>query len=386
MHKIFSVQGPYPVIREVLRSRGWVEKRLPRPLHKPSQSQGTETEDGGEGEHGPDGAGEGSFLHTYSTDLESRMVRNETTYLYWTARRDAIDCHSLRKDQMINHYENAATFTTKVVGLCVNLRNLQWFDSADPDTFFPRCYVLGAEDEKHAFIELFVHTVDFRRTACTSLLQHVVETHSSNNREALQTEQMHTPAEPLQANNTCIVGPGIIETALRVCQDFLIDLDHGNIDRNTDTPQSTEEQQWAEFLHEYYRVVHDGAEIRNSALFLQSCAQMLQRLRNVCPQLDTDGVNNIWIIKPGAKSRGRGIICLNRLDDIMALVDRDRAVIRDSRWVVQKYLERPLLVHHTKFDVRQWFLVTDWNPLTVWFYGECYLRFSTQPYSTKNLH
>ncbi|XP_045932541.1 tubulin monoglycylase TTLL3 isoform X1 [Micropterus dolomieu] len=385
LRKVFSVQGPYPVIRAALWARGWMERRLPYPAQRAPHCHGDEEEGGDDGDGGADftdrvddGEKEENVDDMYA--LMSRLARNETTYFYWTTRRDYIDCRSLRHDQMTNHYANSGTFTTKV-GLCVNLRNLQWFDAADPDTFFPRCYRLGAEDEKHGFIE------DFRRTACTSLLQHVVET-SRWRRKGAEGEQQNTTngvSDELDISERRFVGPGMIDLALNVCQEFLSVLEHGDIDVTVETSPSVEERQWAEFLQDYYMVVHEGALIRGSRVFVERCQAMLIRLQEVCPQLDTDGLKNIWIIKPGAKSRGRGIMCLNRLDEILALVDSDRALTKESKWVVQKYLERPLLVHGTKFDLRQWFLVTDWNPLTVWFYRECYLRFSTQPYSTKTL-
>jgi len=68
----------------------------------------------------------------------------------------------------------------------------------------------------------------------------------------------------------------------------------------------------------------------------ESAKHVLIDIRQFWPQIDLDGLNNIWIVKPGAQSRGRGIQLTNKLDKVMGKVNP--AAMKESRYVVQKYI------------------------------------------------
>ncbi|KAJ1441486.1 tubulin-tyrosine ligase/Tubulin polyglutamylase, partial [Ochromonadaceae sp. CCMP2298] len=92
--------------------------------------------------------------------------------------------------------------------------------------------------------------------------------------------------------------------------------------------------------------------------------------------------SNMWIVKPAAKSRGRGISTFADLPKLLKYVDAGSGRYGGSQWVVQKYIENPLTIAKRKFDLRQWVVVTNWNPLTIYYYDECYARFGVDEYST----
>ncbi|XP_062465970.1 tubulin tyrosine ligase 3-like [Pezoporus occidentalis] len=409
--KIFSVQGPYPVMRKLLRARGWVEKKFTTTTKVGTRSVQQDTkklleekqEDGGGEERWeaalhPEPGSASCWAQCWGENLEppeeedeeqdevqcyaedpdgihdimSSMVKDHLPTFIWTSRCSAVHYRELQNHQMVNHFTGTGAFTTKK-GLCAKLQNLPSFYQADPTTFFPRCYQLGDEDGRQAFIE------DFRLTAAHSLLKLAVE------KPGIMPGVMEPPSKGA-AGPRSPSPPELLEKALQVCRMQLDRLEHTDIDR--DSPQlHVTDADWDCFLHEYYRVVNEQSRLEPSIPQLKQCRALLQKLQERLPQLHMEGVHNLWIIKPGAMSRGRGITCSARLEEILELPGKPAAPsVQPGQWVVQKYVERPLLIFGTKIDLRQWILVTDWNPLTIWFYRDSYVRFCSQPFSLQHLH
>ncbi|KMQ98084.1 tubulin--tyrosine ligase-like protein 8 protein [Lasius niger] len=241
-----------------------------------------------------------------------------------------------------------------------------YYEAGVANTLFPRCYNICQSDQMHAFID------DFRLTGCLSLLKWLVDKVNDEDEDVVRSP---TGTIPLKA----------LDFAIKRCNDYISAQSHEDIDQEAEKVWS---HQWDQFISWYYQI------IRGEALFIRTnvpfnkyvlaSKHILKKMRKYWPQIDMDGIMNLWILKPGNKSRGRGIVLMNKLEDVMAKVNPTGKP--DTRYVVQKYIERPLLIHNTKFDIRQWFIVTCAQPLTLWMYRESYLRFCSQKFSLDDFH
>jgi tubulin polyglutamylase TTLL5 len=82
-------------------------------------------------------------------------------------------------------------------------------------------------------------------------------------------------------------------------------------------------------------------------------------------------IHNYWILKPVGLSRGRGIVMIQSLAD----------VVYSQSSVIQKYIERPLCLDNYKFDLRLYIVVTSFKPLEAFIYRDGFARVSTHSYS-----
>ncbi|XP_061105692.1 probable tubulin polyglutamylase TTLL9 [Conger conger] len=92
-----------------------------------------------------------------------------------------------------------------------------------------------------------------------------------------------------------------------------------------------------------------------------------------------------WIMKPAARSQGKGIFLFRRLKDITdwrwagGRPHEDAAAVES--YVAQRYIEDPYLIGGRKFDLRVYVLVTSFLPLRAWLYRDGFARFSAVRFS-----
>lgn len=95
--------------------------------------------------------------------------------------------------------------------------------------------------------------------------------------------------------------------------------------------------------------------------------------------------DNIWIIKPGENTnRGNGITISKDLTEITNII----ANFQGPKYtcILQKYIEKPLLINARKFDIRCFSLLTSINKrLKAYFYQEGYLRTSVTEFNLNSL-
>ena len=214
------------------------------------------------------------------------------------------------------------------------------------ESFYPRCYELNDAQTLDRFIE------DYKFCTCSGILRWFHE--RSKYRKILE------------------IGSDTGKMPLSLVIAFCVDYCSKKIsNEKLDPEQEKLPFSWPVFFQHFYSLVKkDYVEVSNMSvheMLHENAKKVLEEIREKVPQSILDGEKNVWIIKPGHSSQGKGISIKIKFEDILHKEYR-------KNLVVQKYIEKPLLVYDTKFDIRQWFVVTSWNPLMIYMSKISYLR------------
>lgn len=88
--------------------------------------------------------------------------------------------------------------------------------------------------------------------------------------------------------------------------------------------------------------------------------------------------NSAWILKPTGKAQGKGIFIITKMSQLRRWAS---GATGKEPYVVQRYVQNPLLIGGRKFDLRLYVLVTSFRPLKVYFFRSGFCRFCNDAYT-----
>jgi glutathione synthase/RimK-type ligase-like ATP-grasp enzyme len=80
-----------------------------------------------------------------------------------------------------------------------------------------------------------------------------------------------------------------------------------------------------------------------------------------------------YIVKPSVGCQGDGITIIQNLDEVPEAV-------RNEEFIVQEYIDNPLLIEGKKFDLRLYVVMFGVEPMYVYAYREGLVRLCTENY------
>eukprot|EP00435_Cladocopium_sp_Y103_P015372 s1614_g3.t1 len=321
---------------------------------------------------------------------------------------------------LFNHFQRNRELTTKV-GLTNNLRRFNCEGLVDVDRFFPRSYDMSSASEVQDFV------LDFRRCAALGVLrQHL---RLANWAEERRRMMEHMNMDGVVDGSCYVCNVNVLRIAVKAMLHWLEDLDgtffededqrqgarphlftqewdalvcysdltdaelcgeddgeerkrkqrgsysaSGMVIPTSGTPTSRasraeNHQRWPEFYQHHW-----GEPPEN---LRQHAEETLKLLEARWPQISAQGPMNVWVVKPGSSSKGSGVLCMDSLPEVL------HHCKTTSNRIVQKYIERPLLLFSgRKFDLRQWVMVRSFRPLKVYMFSS---RLCNAPYDLGDL-
>jgi hypothetical protein len=86
-----------------------------------------------------------------------------------------------------------------------------------------------------------------------------------------------------------------------------------------------------------------------------------------------------WIVKPAGSSQGRGIFITSSISALPS-----KATPSGDNWIVERYIDNPLLLGGKKFDLRLYVAVTGFDPLKIYLHKEGIVRLASETYDNDN--
>lgn len=248
---------------------------------------------------------EGDYPDVRKALLERGWVENTDVHspafdLKWT--RVSKLPTTLEEGQMINHFKNIFHISAKS-NFTFNLKRMP---AEEVDRFYPRSYSLSAY-EKLQFMNHF-------KCCYVSVMQAegVLKSYQAGVKIALRR----------------------VAVALGICQRML----------QAGKQVQVLDLEWLTLSSHVFKEAETSfsAKYTSKQELDERVSEILRELTKKLPQSSLNQGKNIWIFKPGSKSRGRDISLVTSLAQLEPLY------LSPSLWVVQKYIENPLLMKGRK--------------------------------------